>query len=112
MGDPAEEERLLPAAHAARQADSRRASRREDTAAQIAAGGIEFIVLEYRAVQVALQTTPVFLTTNSCRRQAAKKFSLQFGVSISLETGWLGLQFLRNRLAGSEVRFLTLSSLL
>ena len=42
----AEEERLLPAAHAARQADGRRASRREHTAAQIAAGGIEFIVLE------------------------------------------------------------------
>ena len=86
----AEEERLLPAAHAARQADSRRASRREDTAAQIAAGGIEFIVLEYRAVQVALKTTPVFMTTNSCRRQAAKKFSLQFLI-------------LRNRLAGAAV---------
>ena len=42
----AEEERLLPAAHAARQADGRRAARRQQTAAQIAAGGIEFIVLE------------------------------------------------------------------
>ena len=61
MGDPAEEERLLPAAHAARQADSRRASRREDTAAQIAAGGIEFIVLEYIEpckFGSALKTTP------------------------------------------------------